>query len=872
MSEMVMWKRVVVAILCGFAAACGSVSSGSDPNAQPTVNNPPQIDGAPAAVAMVDRPYIFAPVATDADGDVLTFKIENRPDWATFSPITGTLEGTPPVTANPVYRRILISVSDGKAISELSEFDLQIAGLPPANTPPAIGGTPAGEVVAGNSYEFIPQVSDPDGQTLVLSVTGKPPWAQFDAITGRLSGTPAATDVGTYRGVTISVSDGVEQTALPAFDIVVSAGTVAGPTNRPPVISGVPAGAVAAGQAYSFQPVASDPDGQALTFSITGKPGWANFNTSTGQLSGTPTTTDIGPFPNVTITVSDGAASATLPGFSITVIANNNPPDISGVPPTDVVAGQAYSFRPTAVDPDGQRLVFAAANKPRWSTFNTTTGRLSGTPTEADAGTYPNVSISVTDGAAQDALPPFTIVVSMPNKPPVISGTPATSVTVGQGYSFTPTASDPDGQTLGFTIANKPSWATFNSSTGRLSGTPAAADARSYSGIVITVSDGTDSAVLPGFTLTVEAAPNRPPVISGTPATSVTVGQGYSFTPTASDPDGQTLGFTIANKPSWATFNSSTGRLSGTPAAADARSYSGIVITVSDGTDSAVLPGFTLTVEAAPNRPPVISGTPATSVTVGQGYSFTPTASDPDGQTLGFTIANKPSWATFNSSTGRLSGTPAAADARSYSGIVITVSDGTDSAVLPGFTLTVEAAPNRPPVISGTPATSVTVGQGYSFTPTASDPDGQTLGFTIANKPSWATFNSSTGRLSGTPAAADAGTYPGIVITVSDGTDSAVLPGFTLTVQQIQLGSVTLAWTPPTQNTDQSALTDLKGYRVKYGTSAANLNLAIDLPNPGITSVMIEDLAPGTWYFAMSAYNTSNVESDLSNVTSKVIK
>jgi len=190
---------------------------------------------------------------------------------------------------------------------------------------------------------------------------------------------------------------------------------------------------------------------------------------------------------------------------------------------------------------------------------------------------------------------------------------------------------------------------------------------------------------------------------------------------------------------------------------------------------------------------------------------------------------------------------------------------------LPGFTLTVVAAANRPPVISGNPATSVTVGQSYSFTPTASDPDGQALSFTIANKPSWATFNSSTGRLSGTPTAGDAGTYPGIVISVSDGTASASLPGMTLTVQQIQMGSVTLSWTPPTRNTDQSALTDLKGYRVKYGTSAANLDLSVDLPTTGITSVVIEDLAPGTWYFAMTAYNTSNVESDLSNVASKVI-
>ena len=159
------------------------------------------------------------------------------------------------------------------------------------------------------------------------------------------------------------------------------------------------------------------------------------------------------------------------------------------------------------------------------------------------------------------------------NQPPTISGTAATNVTSGQAYAFQPTASDPDGQTLTFSIAGKPSWATFNSATGLLSGTPAAANAGRYANIVISVSDGTASASLGAFSITVSAPPNNPPsntppTISGTPATSVIAGQAYSFAPTASDPDGQTLAFGIANKPSWASFNVSTGRLSGTPAAA----------------------------------------------------------------------------------------------------------------------------------------------------------------------------------------------------------------------------------------------------------------------------------------------------------------
>ncbi len=124
------------------------------------------------------------------------------------------------------------------------------------------------------------------------------------------------------------------------------------------------------------------------------------------------------------------------------------------------------------------------------------------------------------------------------------------------------------------------------------------------------------------------SAQNRAPVISGTPPTSVIVGTAYSFTPTASDPDGQVLKFNINWKPSWASFSKTTGRLSGTPPRA--RSWTGLIISVSDGRISRSLPAFTITATAG-NRPPVISGSPATAVTVGQIYSFTPTASDPDG-------------------------------------------------------------------------------------------------------------------------------------------------------------------------------------------------------------------------------------------------
>ena len=76
---------------------------------------------------------------------------------------------------------------------------------------------------------------------------------------------------------------------------------------------------------------------------------------------------------------------------------------------------------------------------------------------------------------------------------------------------------------------------------------------------------------------------------------------------------------------------------------------------------------------------------------------------------------------------------------------------------------------NGAPTISGTPGTTVAQGAAYSFTPAATDPDNDPLIFGIDAKPAWATFNTNTGQLSGTPGAADVGIYRGIVVWVSDG-------------------------------------------------------------------------------------------------------
>ena len=272
-----------------------------------------------------------------------------------------------------------------------------------------------------------------------------------------------------------------------------------------------------------------------------------------------------------------------------------------------------------------------------------------------------------------------------------------------------------------------------------------------------------------------------------------------------------------------------------------------------------------------------ISGTPATSVVVGSGYHFKPTVFA-SAAMVGYSFSNVPGWLAKNTSTGELSGTPASVAVGTYSNITISVSDGTKTATLAPFSIAVQPASvttiaptNTAPVISGTPATSVLAGSTYSFQPTASDANGDALTFTISGQPSWATFSATTGRLTGTPTSAQVGSYGAIVITVSDGKSTASLPAFSVTVNAVVLGSATLSWTPPTQNTDGSALTALSGYTVYYGSSTTTMTNKVAITNPGLASYVVGNLGTGTYYFAITAYNSAGAESAMSNIGSKTI-
>lgn len=264
-----------------------------------------------------------------------------------------------------------------------------------------------------------------------------------------------------------------------------------------------------------------------------------------------------------------------------------------------------------------------------------------------------------------------------------------------------------------------------------------------------------------------------------------------------------------------------------------------------------------------------LQGVPSDTVTAGSEYVFTPGLSSGSLNGIRFAVAGLPVWAQFDVRTGTLSGTPAMGAVGLNSNILISARDGRSAGTIGPFTIRVVApsaaggatTASAAPSIGGIPAGVVLVGQAYSFTPTATDSTESTLTFSVQNPPLWASFNSVTGELSGTPTLADVGTFSNIRVSVSDGTHTATLAVFSIAVTETAPGTATLTWVPPTENTDGTPLTDLSGYLIYYGSRADALTQTITVDNAGTTDYVVGNLTPGTWYFAIAAVTTVHTHS-----------
>jgi hypothetical protein len=350
-------------------AACGDQSKTvTDAVTGVTVPSAPlALAGVPPTEAPTGVSYSFKPQVMNASGAV-KFSVMGMPVWMTIDPSSGVLSGTPAAGDVGTSAEITLMATTSNAAGSIGPFRVQVTSNGPVpaavrNSAPIIHGNPPTSVIAGLIYNFAPATFDADANAMTFSIVNRPSWAMFNPLTGQLSGTPTAASVGMQSDILISVSDGFVTVSLPAFSINVlpppaappaaappaaappaaappaaapptttapttapptTTGSTPAPANSPPTISGSAPDNVTAGASYSFTPTAVDADNDALSFAIQNKPQWAQFDSATGQLTGTPAAGDAGVYMNVWISVSDGKATAALTLFSITVAADSN--------------------------------------------------------------------------------------------------------------------------------------------------------------------------------------------------------------------------------------------------------------------------------------------------------------------------------------------------------------------------------------------------------------------------------------------------------------------------------------------------------------------------------------------------------------------
>ncbi|MGR5149821.1 Ig-like domain-containing protein, partial [Photobacterium alginatilyticum] len=320
---------------------------------------------------------------------------------------------------------------------------------------------------------------------------------------------------------------------------------------------------------------------------------------------------------------------------------------------------------------------------------------------QADANFFGQDSFTykANDGELDSVPATVTITVAGVNDVPTISGTPDTSVDEDTAYLFAPVGHDNDtADTLSFSIANKPSWASFDEATGTLSGTPGNADVGITNNIVISVSDGTETASLPGFSLTVNNV-NDAPVISGNPATEVNEDSAYYYKPQVTDVDSTSLTFSITNKPTWASFDEATGALSGTPDNSHVGTTSGVVISVSDGAASDSLPAFNLTVKNVNDAP--VGESLVINLDEDNSAEISPVLSDVDSSNLTRNVISSPAHGSLVATANGWTYTPVT----NYNGSDVfeyRVSDGQASSATYSVTLNIAAVNDDPVAVDDT--------------------------------------------------------------------------------------------------------------------------------------------------------------------------
>lgn len=711
---------------------------------------------------------------TEPDGDALTYSAEVLVGgvWVSISSMglainasTGRITGTANNLVQTSYSARVIA-RDPQGASAVGSFTFFTA-----NTAPTVTSIPAQTVGrnAASSFGVANYFSDVNGDVLTFSAAGLPAGLSISSV-GVISGAATAS-LGAYT-VTVTAVDGRGGTVSSVFTLTVA--------NSAPVAPAIANQTAAAGSAWSFTlPVFTDPNGDALTYTVSGTPGWMSFNASTRVLGGTPK--EVGSW-TITVTANDPAGAAVSKSFTVTT--PNVAPVVSvAIPAQSASRNIAWTYQiPAATfsDVNGDLLTYSVSGLPAGLGFTTATRTLAGSPT-APPGTY-TIIVTATDGNGGSRS--TNLVLNILNTAPTyVGGLTAKLAQEGQAVSWAMPAGafkDANGDGISYSLKiHRPGYMevywdateaaylsrwvesvwidayslTINASTGTISGTPPLfyepATQNSYGkvqpnyAVKVVATDPYGATAEGVFSVTVNLAPVGPvpraQTIKSRVAWSLTLSE-------FSDANGDTLTYAVSGLPAGLTFNSSTRVISGS--AQNPGNYT-VTISANDGKGGVGTTSFVLTVQA--NTAPSAPSIPNLVGTVGTAMSYlVPAFSDADSDVLTYSASGLPAGITFNAASRTVSGTPTVAG--TYS-IVITANDGRGGSVTGTLVLTVNnvVVPNRKPVINkqaASPAHTFYSTNRYIVYPESfylpvdsfADPDNNPLTYSIVQKPSWLTY------------------------------------------------------------------------------------------------------------------------------------
>jgi hypothetical protein len=310
-------------------------------------------------------------------------------------------------------------------------------------------------VVVGQPYTY--PVTGTGLPAPTFSFSGLPAWLLFDNV-ATISGTPGPADLGMTGTITATATNsGGTDDELFQIDV----------QGVPPVITTPSLQPATVGVAYSFSVTATGVPAPA--FSSSGLPAWLTLNPTTGELTGTPGSGDLGMSGSFDIIADNGWLPNDVVPFQIQV--NGVAPVITSTAPTDATVGMLYTYTITATGDPAPMI--NVSGEPAWLTLAGNV--LSGMPPGSAAGMTGTITITAENGWSPDATETFQINVF--GQAPTFTTTPVLTATPGTPYTYTAAATGTPAASLSITSA-LPAWLSFNMATGELSGTPGNSDAK----------------------------------------------------------------------------------------------------------------------------------------------------------------------------------------------------------------------------------------------------------------------------------------------------------------------------------------------------------------------------------------------------------